>query len=65
MNQVRHAVSLSKIPRLYTIIIIIIIIIIMPLITFPPRRYPYFDVVVGLVWSHDPKSSAGGSVCYW
>jgi hypothetical protein len=30
-----------------------------------PRRYPNFDVVVGLVWSHDPKSDAGGSVCYW
>jgi hypothetical protein len=30
-----------------------------------PRRYPYFDVVVGLAWSHDPKSYAGGSVCYW
>jgi hypothetical protein len=30
-----------------------------------PRRYPYFDVVVGLVWSHDPKSYAGGSVRYW
>jgi hypothetical protein len=29
------------------------------------RRYPYFDVVVGLVWSRDPKSYAGGSVCYW
>jgi hypothetical protein len=29
-----------------------------------PRKYPYFDVVVGLVWSHDPKSYAGGSVCY-
>jgi hypothetical protein len=28
-------------------------------------RYPYFDVVVGLVWSHDPKRYAGGSVCYW
>jgi hypothetical protein len=27
------------------------------------RRYPYFNVVVGLVWSHDPKSHAGGSVC--
>jgi hypothetical protein len=27
--------------------------------------YPYFDVVVGLVWSNDPKSYAGGSVCYW
>jgi hypothetical protein len=22
--------------------------------------YPYFDVVVGLVWSHDPKSYATG-----
>jgi hypothetical protein len=30
-----------------------------------PRRYPYFEVVVGLVWSHDPESYAGGSVCYW
>jgi hypothetical protein len=30
-----------------------------------PRRYAYFDVVVGLVWSHDHKSYAGGSVCYW
>jgi hypothetical protein len=30
-----------------------------------PRRYPYFDVVVGLVWSYDPKSYAGGSVYYW
>jgi hypothetical protein len=30
-----------------------------------PRRYPCFDVVVGLVWSHDPKSYAGSSVCYW
>jgi hypothetical protein len=30
-----------------------------------PRRYPYFNVVVGFVWSHDPKSYAGGSVCYW
>jgi len=29
-----------------------------------PRRCPYFDVVVGLVWSHDPESYAGGSVCY-
>jgi hypothetical protein len=28
----------------------------------PPRRYPYFDVVVGLAWSHDPESSAGGRV---
>jgi hypothetical protein len=22
------------------------------------RRYPYFDIVVGLVWSYDPKSYA-------
>jgi hypothetical protein len=26
------------------------------------RLYPYFDAVVGLVWSKDPKSYAGGSV---
>jgi hypothetical protein len=26
------------------------------------RRYPYFDALVGLVWSNDPESSAGGSV---
>ena len=29
----------------------------------PPQRYPYFGVVVGLVWSHDPESYVGGSVC--
>jgi len=23
--------------------------------------YPYFDVVVGLAWSNDPESCAGGS----
>ena len=28
----------------------------------PPRNYPYFDVVVGLVSSNDPESYAGGSV---
>jgi hypothetical protein len=28
----------------------------------PPRRYPYFDVVVGLAWSNDPGSYAGGSI---
>jgi hypothetical protein len=33
--------------------------------SWSPRRYLYFDVVVGFVWSHDPKSYAGGSVCYW
>jgi hypothetical protein len=27
-----------------------------------PRRYPYFDVVVGLAWSYDTESYAGGSV---
>jgi hypothetical protein len=32
---------------------------------YSPRMYPYFDVVVGLVWSHDLKSYAGGSLCYW
>jgi len=26
------------------------------------RNYPYFDVVVGLVWSNDPESYDGGSV---
>jgi hypothetical protein len=26
------------------------------------RRYPYFDVVVGRVWSNDPESYAGGSI---
>jgi hypothetical protein len=25
----------------------------------------FVTVGVGLVWSHDPKSYAGGSVCYW
>ena len=27
-----------------------------------PHRYPYFEAVVGLVRSHDPKSYAGGSL---
>jgi hypothetical protein len=31
-------------------------------ITVPSSRYPYFDVVVGLAWSYDPESYAGGSV---
>jgi hypothetical protein len=31
-------------------------------ITLP--RYPYFDVVVGLEWSNDPESYAGGSVAF-
>jgi hypothetical protein len=26
------------------------------------RRYPYFYVVVGLAWSYDPESYAGGSL---
>jgi len=30
-------------------------------IVVPHRRYPYFDVVVGLAWSIDPESCAGGS----
>jgi len=33
--------------------------------TGSPRRYPYFDVVEGLVWSYELESYAGGSVCYW
>ena len=35
-----------------------------PLCIRPPRWCRYFDVVVGLVWSHDPESYDGGSVCY-
>jgi len=27
----------------------------------PHRRYPYFDVVVGLAWSNDPESYPGGN----
>ena len=30
-------------------------------ITTPHRRYPYFDVVVGLAWSNDPEGYAGSS----
>jgi hypothetical protein len=30
--------------------------------TIPHRRYPCFDVVVGLAWSNDPESYDGGSV---
>jgi len=30
-----------------------------------PQRYPYFGVVAGLVWSYDPESYAGSSICYW
>jgi len=30
-----------------------------------PRRYPYFDVVEGLAWSHEPEIYAGSSVCHW
>jgi hypothetical protein len=26
-----------------------------------PRRYPNFDIVVGLEWPYDPESYAGGS----
>jgi hypothetical protein len=28
-------------------------------------QYILCYAVVGLVWSHDPNSYAGGSVCYW
>jgi hypothetical protein len=31
-------------------------------VTRSPRRYPYFDVVVGLAWSNDLESYAGGCV---
>jgi hypothetical protein len=27
----------------------------------PHRRYPYFDIVMGLMGSNDPESDAGGS----
>jgi hypothetical protein len=27
-----------------------------------PRTFPYFDAVVGLAWSYDPESYAGGSI---
>jgi hypothetical protein len=27
-----------------------------------PRRYPYFDIVVGLAVENDPESGAGGSL---
>jgi hypothetical protein len=30
----------------------------------PPRRYHYFDVVVGFAWSNGPESCAGGSVVF-
>jgi hypothetical protein len=33
--------------------------------TNSPWRYPYFGVAVGLVWSYDPESYAGTSLCYW
>jgi hypothetical protein len=28
----------------------------------PPYRYPCFDIVVGLAWSYDSESYAGGSI---
>ena len=31
-------------------------------LSLPTRWYPKFDVVVGLAWSHDPESNAGGSL---
>jgi hypothetical protein len=46
-------------------VIIFFFIICIYVVQNTPRRYPYFDVVVGLVWSHDLKSYAGGSECYW
>ena len=32
------------------------------MVTVCSRKYPLFDAVVGLVWSNDPKSYAGGSI---
>jgi hypothetical protein len=32
------------------------------MVNTPHRRYPYFDVVVGIVWSNYSESYAGGSV---
>jgi hypothetical protein len=29
---------------------------------YPRQKYPYFNVVAGLVWSEDPESYAGGSI---
>jgi len=28
----------------------------------PPHCFPYFDLEVGLAWSKDPESYAGGSI---
>ena len=36
--------------------------IISPGSTERPQSYPYFDVVMGLVWSKDPESYACGSL---
>jgi hypothetical protein len=30
----------------------------------PPTKYPYFGIVVGLVWLYDPESCVGVSICY-
>jgi hypothetical protein len=35
------------------------------IVLMSPRKYPYFDVVVGLERSNDPESYAGGSLNYW
>ena len=37
------------------------IIFILLVVVYTPWRYPYFDAVVGIVWSYDPESYAGGS----
>jgi hypothetical protein len=36
--------------------------IICPIYKKAPLQHPYFDVVVGLVWSNDPESYADGSI---
>ena len=29
---------------------------------FAPKKHPYFDVVMGFVWSNNPESYAGSSL---
>jgi hypothetical protein len=39
-----------------------VLILVFQVVLVPHRRYLYFEVVVGLVWSNDPESYAGSSV---
>jgi len=54
-----HDILISLVAAVTDTILYLIIII------TSPQRHPYFDVVAGLVWSYDPESYAGSSVCYW